>query len=389
MDLWITYFPNGLEAYAVPLGSLLLGSFLFVMAPTIIGWASPSRGRELQVTILRISIFAFVGLQLADLTLHQALEDSYNRLMYKVGGTLLITFVTIIAFNLLSLFLSKKLGFTKEIDGETVAVTSYHSRLANIVIGVVLFVFAILAVVQVWDLTSLTERTGFIGAIAAFIIFTNSVWFPDVYFGIVLLWSLMAEEGDTIQLEPDGETFIVYRITPFFCLLLNVNTNARVIMRNSHMFKSQIENLTKRAASEGLRQYVDLNLSYPADAKSDEAKQPDLLFQTFDKAVAAAFLKVGDLPNSCVNEKKPFEWVVSEAGDFALTFRVHFYIAALPETKLTKKIRSYLVQAPADAVRLLYQECAARGLHLATPVLVRTSDAPPRGAAIATGKKAS
>lgn len=372
MNSLLELVPDGLEPYAIPAVSLILASLLFIAAPKILAWRSQGENHVIQVNVLRAVILAFVALQIADLVLNRALADDYDRLMYKAGGTLIVTFGAIVSFNLLSRILNRKLGFVKVMDGQTYSVASYQSWLSNLILGAVLFVFALLAVIQIWEFTSLTERTGLIGIIAAFIILTSSVWFPDVFHGILMQRSQMAEEGDTIIIADDDSLYIVHRLTPFYCLLLNINTNARVVVKNSNMLKGPIENLTKRAAVDGLRRSVELKLSYPAGNNTDTDQRRHSVFSDFDKAVSAAFERLEEQPELQINNNKPFSWLLSDTGDYALHFCVYFHLKPVPVTKLTQKIRDHLNRTPAGVVRLLYEEFEARDLHLATPILINT-----------------
>ena len=76
-----------------------------------------------------------------------------------------------------------------------------------------------------------------------------------------------------------------------------------------------------------------------------------------------------------VNEKLHFEWATVDAGDYALSFRLYYYLLPLPETKLTSKIRKHLRATDNAIVRIMLEEAFVRGLNLATPSLVHLNSA--------------
>ena len=353
----------------VPIAAAAAGILLFVAAPWLTASSQGSDKQPLQLIILRGVLIAFIALQIADLVIHQTLEPYYNRLLLKSSLSVLATVVAMVMFNLGSRLFNAKFGKTRSIDGTQVAVASYHSRMASVVLLTLLAVMLIYVLIEIWGLESLLEKTGFIGVIAAFLVLTSAVWLPDVFYGVVLLGSSMAEEGDTISLPGDDRLFIVHRLAPFYALLLDVDNNHRVMMKNAELFQARIENLSKRASVDGLRRALEFKLGYPETAADGH---PGLeLFTAVDGMVRAAFERAAADEKIHVNGNVPFEWSLVEAGDNALRFVVYFHLSALPETKLTSRIRAHLRRSRNAIVRLIFEEAHVRGLDLATPSLLK------------------
>ncbi len=363
----LEWIPEGLQIYVLPSLMVLLGALLFQFAPKLLGPVAGPERKALQTTILRAVIVIFIGFQIADLALHQALEGNYGRTLVRASGTLAMIYLMLVAFNLLAQWLDRKFGRSKSIDGKVVSMASYHSRMATLILVVVMSILVIYGIITIWQMDGLTARTGFVGVVAAFFILTNMVWFPDIYFGLTLLGSSMADEGDTVRLKDEDRLFIINRLTPIYAFLLNVDTNERVILRNSNLLDGALENLTKRAGIEGLRRHFELNLTYPATERDSESRAA--LFARLDKAVDATTARLADIPDLQINQNVPLTWLLTATGNDALQFSVYFHMAPLPETKLTKKIRDHMRRSPAILLRVLYEECADRGLHLATPRL--------------------
>ena len=83
--------------------------------------------------------------------------------------------------------LDAKFGVTRQIDGKMVAVPSYHSRMASVVLLGAMLIILSYVLIEIWGLNSLLEKTGFIGIIAAFFVLTSAIWLPDLFHGVVLL----------------------------------------------------------------------------------------------------------------------------------------------------------------------------------------------------------
>ncbi|MEE4238498.1 MAG: hypothetical protein V2I51_17385 [Anderseniella sp.] len=360
---------NGTLPLWVPIAAAGAGILLFIAAPWLTTNAQDSEKQPLQLIILRGVLIAFIALQVADLMIHQTLEPYYNRLLLKSSLTVLATVVTMVVFNLGVRLFNAKFGKTRSIDGTEVSVASYHSRMASVVLLTLLAVMLVYVLIEIWGLESLLEKTGFIGVIAAFLVLTSAVWLPDVFYGVVLLGSSMAEEGDTISLPGDDRLFIVHRLTPFYALLLDVDNNHRVMLKNAELFQARIENLSKRASVEGLRRALEFKLGYPETAADGHAGLE--LFIAVDEMVKAAFERAAADKTIYLNVNVPFEWSLVEAGDNALRFVVYFHLSALPETKLTSRIRAHLRTTRNAIVRLIFEEASARGLNLATPSLLK------------------
>ena len=365
----ITSIPPDLVVYALPTSALIVGAILFLIAPFTLRSGGTGRDVSLQVLFLRTAISGFIALQLADIAMHQTMAPYYNRLLLKASLSLFSIILAFVVFNMLTNILDSKFGSSRTFDGKTMSVPSYHSRMAGMLLFSVLILILIYSFIEIWGMDSLLQKTGFIGIVAAFVVLTSAIWMPDLFYGLVLLNSSMAEEGDTITIPGEDRICIINRLTPFYTLLLDVDNNHRVMMRNSQMIQNKVENLSKRASVDGLRRKMEFKLGYPKD--NAEGEGHSRLFSRVDKAVSAAFERVCEDPSIQINSKIPFEWSLVEAGDNALRFIVYYHLMALPETKLTTKIRSHLRASSNTIVRLVFEEASGKGLDLSTPSLLK------------------
>jgi hypothetical protein len=361
--------PEEFYSYMPPLIALAVAIPLFFFASTALKPFAQAERLPLQSLILRVFLTGFIFLQIADLTLHHTLEGVYNRLLYKAALSLFLIYACLVSFNFASRIFEQKFGHTKKIDDQVVRVPNYSSRMASLVFMCVLFAIVIYLFIEIWGMHDLMKATGFIGITAAFLILTNSVWFPDLYHGLVLLSSSMAEEGDTIRLPDEDRLYIVNRLSPFFAILLDVDSNQRVISRNSKVFDGPIENMTKRASVGGLRGSITFQLGYPP--QTGDKPGHAMLFEQVDRSITEAFEKACERKDIKINRNRPFEWSLVDTGDYALRFVVYYHLDPLPSTKLTRIIRSYIRGTRNDVVRLIYEAASIRGLELATPTLMK------------------
>ncbi|AXI55076.1 hypothetical protein SuNHUV7_40750 (plasmid) [Pseudoseohaeicola sp. NH-UV-7] len=357
-----------LQIYSVPIAAMIVGAFAFMLAPRILGLKKDSEGASLQVMTLRVVLVIFLVLQLSDIVLHNIVGIYYNRMLLNMSLTVFAITICFVFFNVSGRMLDAKFGATRQIDGKMVAVPSYHSRMASVVLLGAMLIILIYVLIEIWGLNSLLEKTGFIGIIAAFFVLTSAIWLPDLFHGVVLLGSSMAEEGDTVILRDRDRLCIINRLTPFYTLLLDVDKNHRILVRNCDLMKWGIENYTKRASVDGLRRTLEFKLGYPSPTG---ARDPVTnLFEKIEKSVDACCARAFEDDHIMVNKKLSFEWAAVDAGDYALSFRLYYYLSPLPETKLTSKIRKHMRATDNAIVRIMFEEAFARSLNLATPALV-------------------
>ena len=264
--------PPELQVYSVPIAAMIVATIVFVLAPRILGIKKDDAGPSLQVIALRVVLVIFLVLQVSDIVLHNVVGFYYNRMLLNMSLTIFAVTVCFLFFNVSGRILDAKFGGVRRIDGKTVAVPSYHSRMASVVLLGTMLVLLSYILIVIWGLNSLLEKTGFIGIIAAFLVLTSAIWLPDLFHGVVLLGSSMAEEGDTIVLHDRDRLCIINRLTPFYALLLDVDRNHRSLIRNSDLMKLGIENYK---SARRLMVYVEyLSLSWGILLRPARAKRP-------------------------------------------------------------------------------------------------------------------
>jgi len=353
---------------------------ILFFAETLLSVINKTRNMKVQARILRVAALIFLVLHLLDIVLVYFGAD-YENFFIRIALSIAILFGCLVAFNLLSFFSRQKFGEMRVIDGKNVHFDSYNSRLVDLVGSVFIVLCAIYLVIVTWDMDSLLQTTGFIGIVFAFLALTNAIWAPDIYYGLVILNSNMLEDGDLIQIQGLENEYIINRVSFIHTNLLDVRSNHRVIIRNSQIINRKVDNLSKRASADGLRRELHFNLSYPdvrkvsaahTDGKNNGANSFTLLQRKVQEMVDQAFASIEDNSEIKINRNIPFELSLSKTGDYALTFTLAYYLEGLPNTKVTRTIRQYLIHTP-NAIQAAVNRAAVElGLVLATPVLIST-----------------
>lgn len=354
----------------------LLNIILILAAGPISKAFNDGRNTDFQQGLLRVMAYMLLVLTAADLVLVWLLPG-YHQFFIRLGLSLVPVYGAIFAFNIISHFIRQRFGLERKIDDKLVYLDSYNSRLMELFAVVVLVLVVIYALIKIWGLDSLLETTGIFGLIFAFMALTNQIWAPDIYYGMVILNSDMMSDGDTVRLEGDANIYIINKVTFIYTILLNIQNNHRSLIRNSKLINMTVENLTKRASIDGLREALTYNIGYPETQASDsEARTLEL--QKHSRRIEAMFTAVAealnDNENNRINANCEFEWALTNAGDYALTYTLWYYLEAIPNTKVTRTVRQHLLGTRFMINQKVFEESIAHGVDLSTPILVQQTE---------------
>jgi len=323
-------------AVAYSVGILLINFGLYVFAPKIIKYFNSGKENNFQLTILRSVNMLFIVLSIIDYII-SFVTDEYSNYFSGVAYTLLVIYISSFIYNGLSLLSRKKFGTEKEIDGTALYVDTYNSRLVDIIVMVFIIFIAIYMVINAWGLTSMLETTGLMGLLVAFLALTNSIWAPDPYYCMVILSSDMLEDGDVVHIQGMEDTYIISRVTFIYTLLFNTRTNYKTLVRNSKLIELHIDNLTKKASTDGLREELTFKIGYPVmDGTLNIKSQKPQMLKQFLKDVEAMFATVREAAKEDalvnINPNVDIEWMMTDTGDYALEFKLVYFLDTLPKT---------------------------------------------------------
>ncbi len=272
-------------------------------------------------------------------------------------ASVLVAFLAYLAAHLANFLIKRRFGKRREVNGEKFWAETYNTRVLSLLSSVLLFVIALIAVVQIMGFDSLLEAGGVIGFFGVILGLTQSAWAPDIISGLVILNSRLVEEGDVVEL---GDTHqlvaTVFKTKIFHTELLDLANNHRTMISNAALRSTTIHNLSKFASAKGLREAITLKVGY------------DTCQETMQTYVDAVFDKLHADAEVPVEGKVPPELRATDAGDFAVEWTVFYYTKAVRQVLATRqRVLAALIAGARD-----------HGVDLSTPVLyARTGEASP------------
>jgi len=331
-------------------------------------------GTEASATKLKI----FRTLNILVLVLHTIdlaflrVSDNYENYFINLGLSLMAGYASLFIYSLSCHLSRKKFGTEKLIDNNKVFLDSYSSRLVDILL---LFVFALTTIytlIKIWGADSMLETTGIFGIIAAFLAFTSNIWAPDIISGLIILNTEILEDGDVVVVDGHPDEYIISKVTLIYVILYDVRNNHRTLIRNNQFIRNKIDNLSRIASTDGVRQALRYNIGYPAftgENPEERAKQLSSFKNKIDRLFTQTYESCLDRPEIKVNQKREFEWSLTQTGDFALEYTLWIYLERIPNTKVTATIRKHLMGTIYKVNEAVYSASIIEGVDLSTPVL--------------------
>jgi hypothetical protein len=265
----------------------------------------------------------------------------------KLVSIWVIIYLSYLTKQLLSFWWHKKYGKLRDVNGKKKSIETYTSRLLSLITGVVIFVIALISIINVLEFNNLLQAGGVVGIVGVFLALTQNAWAPDIISGLIFLNSGMIEEGDVIELDDNGSTIgVVYKTKMFHTEILNLVNNHRVMLKNSRLREFTIQNLSKFASAKGLREKLSFKIGYEVP--------PEKVRQMF----AAAEESVNKECSIHTGEERAFEVGMSDAGDHAIEWSIYYY---------TKDVKSLI------KIRQAVRECILKTanefqISLSTPI---------------------
>ena len=367
METFLAHFHFSTTELTLHIIVLALNTFLLFLAKPIFKVFNKNKPESFGLSLFRFVNISFLTLHITDLLLLY-FNFHYEHFFLRLATTLLTIYLGIFTFGLLSFLTRKKFGSVKDLDNKHYYTDTYNSRLIDILGLIIIIIFTLYTIINIWGLTSLLETTGIFGLLAAFLALTNQIWAPDLYYGLVILNSKMIDDGDLITLEGIEDEYIINKVTFIYTILLDIRNNHRSLIRNAQLIQSKIDNLSKRASTDGLRMKLAYKIGYPESKESALAYHENIkeMFESVEKE------SVEDT-NLHLNSNIPFELLLHDAGDHALEYHLYFYLEQLPKTKVTKSIRTILIKTPKLLNEKVLMASYAHDIDLSTPIIIQKS----------------
>lgn len=266
----------------------------------------------------------------------------------KLVSIWVLIYLSYLIKQILSYWVRKKYGKLRDINGEKKSIETYTSRLLSLLTGVVIFVIALISIINVLEFNSLLQAGGVIGIIGVFLALTQNAWAPDIISGLIFLNNGMIEEGDVIELDDNGSFIgVVFKTKMFHTEVLNLVNNHRVMIKNARLREFTIHNLSKFASAKGLREQLTFKIGY--DVTADKVRQ---MFTEAEKRLESdCGIKLG--------EENTFEIGILDTGDHAIEWGVYYF---------TKDVKALIKNR--QAIRECILKTALEfDISLATPIV--------------------
>ena len=359
---WIAH----LAVFVINIGLLIFAK------PLVSAIEHSASGVQSKTRILQFINLIVLGLHLFDILLISA-NVKYEYFFVKIGITLVTLYLTFFLNSLFAFFSRKRFGSEKKIDDKVIYFDTYSSRLINLLIIVALGITAIYTLIKLWGADSMLETTGIFGIFVAFLAFTSSAWAPDIISGLIILNSQLLEDGDVVMIAGSKDEYIINKVSLVYVILYDVRNNHRTLIKNSQFLQSKIENLSRIASIDGIRQRIKYNIGYPtitANNPNERRAELDKFCNKIDRMFTSVNTIANENDSIKNNPKRDFEWAMTQTGDDALEFTLWVYLERLPNTKITQVIRSHLMGSLNKINHLVLREAIAEGVDLSTPDLI-------------------
>lgn len=350
---------------------LFINAAFFLFAGVLIQRTQGENDHSDRIQISRTLSALICILVLADIVV-LSIARQHSPALMSVAYSLIALYSGLFIFQLSSFYSLKRFGRKKEVDSRDLYIETYSSRLMNIVLIVVIGIVVLYAVIKIWGADSMLEATGIFGIIFAFLAFTSAQWAPDVLSGLVMLNSQTLEDGDLIKIDGYDDEYIISKVSFIYTVLFDIRNNNRTMLRNSRLMQGKIDNLSRIASTDGIRQSLTYNIGYPSiegDKREERAVLAEAHAKDIDDMFGRAFQRACESDAVKINDNSPFEWALTSAGDYALEYTLWIYLERIPNTKVTASIRKHYLGTIYKVNELVYLASVEEGIDLSTPDL--------------------
>lgn len=354
-------------------GVIFVCNFLLLLfAKPIINRIDPGQDHKIALRLFITVNILFLALHVFDVLL-MAVNIDYQNLFIKLANSALCFYTSILGFKIGNAFFRRRFGKTKLFEGQKTYLDSYSSRVVELIFLVVIFLFATYTLIKIWGMDSLLETTGIFGISIGFMALTSSVWAPDIMSGLIILNTNILEDGDVVVIDGYDDEYIIHKVSFIYTILYDIHNNHRTFIRNKRFIESKIDNLSRIASTDGIRKSITYKISYPDLSSKDKKTRVDSLhafYQQVDKLFTTANIMAIEKNELPIKNHKPFEWFLTNAGDYALEYTLFIFLEAVPTTKMTAVARKHLWSSLYAINSIVLEAAAITELELKTPDLL-------------------
>jgi hypothetical protein len=325
----------------------------------------------------------------------EIIQTSFDKTSMQILYTIATLYSMMLGQSIIHYLIKRKLGKIEKVDNKEIAADTPSSRMWSLVMLIVIIFTTIYINIQIWSAASLMETTGIVGITLGALALTNSVWFPDIYGGIVILKNKSFSVGDVVFFDDDEkELYIVNKATFFHLELLSIVSNNRTTIPNNLLTTFKTHNLSKVATQQGLRKTITYKIGYPEHLSNEKAKEK-LIEMKKDKRYVNIDLNINMVKEKLMSDyiekirkiaieaqehilkqenkinylsEHEFKIGILNTGDHAIEFILSYYIKPMSKSFVTEKIREYLIRTPLAVNEAMLLKSYKYGIDLSTPI---------------------
>lgn len=267
--------------------------------------------------------------------------EGLSKQISLTGLTFLLAFIV---SHLLHIFILKKFGREKEIDGVNYHSETYQSEIFMLLVTLTAVIASILLVINIWGMNDWLRATSVLGILAILVFSTKDVWIPDNISGLILLYNGDIEPGAVIKLDEQDLLAIVVQISLTRTIFRDLKTRHQIILPNTIVRNSKLEILSRGAAS-GLLEFVYFTIAYGVSVIQVET----LLHSVWAKACGLS---------SAINADREPEISLVETGDHGVSWRLGYKLKNLYK----------MLEVECLLKRIAYEQAQELRIELQTPL---------------------
>jgi small-conductance mechanosensitive channel len=267
--------------------------------------------------------------------------ENLSKQISLTGLTFLLAFIV---SHLLDIFIIKKFGREKEIDGTNYHTETYQSEIFSLLITLLTLITTVVIVINIWGMNDWLKATSVLGILAILVFSTKDVWIPDNISGLILLYNSDIEPGAVIRIDEQNLLAIVVQTSLTRTTFRDLKTKHQIVLPNTIVRNSKLEVLSKGPAS-GYMQFVHFKIAYGIPAEKIES----LLKTIWEKACQES---------KALNEEREPEISVVDTGDHAVNWRLGYKLKNLYQ----------MLETECLVKRIAYEVAEEYQIELQTPL---------------------
>jgi small-conductance mechanosensitive channel len=304
--------------------AIVLNILFFVLSGVIFRYIVKPTDDDKQNT-KRIRWLRFLNFLLLMIYVIDALVNGYtnsNKWLLQMSQTGLVLLISYLFIQFSHAWALQHYGKDKSIDGEDVSSRTYKSEMMHIIIIAVTVIASILLLVNIWHVTNWLQATGVLGGLLVILFATKDAWAVDSVHGLILLYNHDLEPGVICRIPEHGILGVVRKISLTQTTFRDIVQKHKIVIPNSKLRTTKIE-ILNRSGQTGWNDYIEFKISYSTTATVVE--------KFFEKVWEVACEK-----STALNIDKKPKISLIEAGDHAIVWRLHYYLANIYQMKPAK-----------------------------------------------------